>query len=90
MADTLVLLLDVRSEEEYAQGHIAGAINIPHSEILQSHQLPEDKSQVISVYCQMGGRAQTASQFLEAMGYDNVTNLGGISDLLEAGFELEK
>lgn len=71
-------LIDVRSQEEWNEGHINGAILIPHTEI--RHKISEvvpDKTRSIKVYCRSGGRASTALNTLKEMGYQNVDNLGG-------------
>lgn len=74
-------LLDVRSEAEYAGGHIPGAICIPDNEIntRAETELP-DKTQLILVYCRSGWRSQNAAAALAAMGYENVKDFGGILD----------
>ena len=75
------LIVDVRRADEYAQGHIPGAILIPNEEI--GTEEPEelaDKYQVILVYCRTGRRSKEASQKLADMGYVNVYEFGGIED----------
>ena len=71
------MLIDVRTAEEYRKGHIAGSVNIPLAQI-RYFQIP-NKSAPISVCCKGGGRAAQAKEILEARGYTNVTNIGGIS-----------
>lgn len=75
------VIVDVRRADEYAQGHIPGAILIPNEEIgtEQPEELP-DKYQVILVYCRTGRRSKEASQKLADMGYVNVYEFGGIED----------
>ena len=75
------IILDVRTPEEYASGHIPGAINIPNENI-DIRQLPElpDKDQMILVYCRSGNRSKQASEKLAALGYTNVVEFGGIRD----------
>lgn len=74
--------LDVRSAEEFAAGHLKGAINIPHTEItLQISTVVEDKSTPIALYCKSGRRAGIALEALKTLGYSNVTNHGGYEDL---------
>ena len=75
------VIVDVRRADEYAQGHIPGAILIPNEEIgtEQPEELP-DKNQVILVYCRTGRRSKEASQKLADMGYVNVYEFGGIVD----------
>lgn len=70
--------LDVRTTEEYATGHIEGAINIPHNEIAQRiAELDLDKATPIVLYCKSGRRAGIALETLTNMGYSQVTNEGG-------------
>lgn len=75
------VIVDVRRADEYAQGHIPGAILIPNEEIWteQPEQLP-DKNQIILVYCRTGRRSKEAAQKLADMGYVNVYEFGGIVD----------
>lgn len=79
------LLIDVRSPDEYAEKHAEGAINIPVGEL--DRRLAEveklaggDKKKPIVVYCAMGGRAAAAKKALVRAGYEQVTNVGGLSD----------
>lgn len=76
-----VVILDTRTEEEFAEGHIAGAICLSHDEILQKaeEKLP-DKSQLILVYCRSGRRSKLAAEDLCSLGYTNVKEFGGIID----------
>lgn len=75
------VIVDVRSQEEYNEGHIPGAIVIPNESIgtEQPKELP-DLNQVILVYCRSGNRSRQASQKLADMGYTNVYEFGGIKD----------
>jgi len=74
-------IVDARTEEEFAEGHIPGAILIPEYEITDRAQseLP-DKDQLILVYCRSGRRSKIASQALADLGYTNVKEFGGIID----------
>ena len=75
------ILLDVRTEEEYAKGHIPGAICISSDEIkAKANELLPDKEQMIYVYCRSGNRSKKAAQTLCSMGYTNITEIGGIID----------
>ena len=77
------ILIDVRSVQEYNEGHLKKAINIPHYEIIKSYQqfLP-DKNEKIIVYCQNGGRSKKVCRKLKKLGYKNVYNLfGGLDNL---------
>lgn len=75
------IILDVRRPDEYAEGHIPGAINVPNEEIgtAEIAELP-DKSQMILVYCRSGRRSKEASEKLVKLGYTNIVEFGGIQD----------
>ena len=75
------IILDARRPDEYAEGHIPGAINIPNEEIGTTDiaELP-DKSQMILVYCRSGRRSKEASEKLVKLGYTNIVEFGGILD----------
>ncbi len=75
------VIVDVRRADEYAKGHIPGAILIPNEEIGTEPpaELP-DKTQVILVYCRTGRRSKEAAGKLADMGYVNVYEFGGIED----------
>ena len=75
------IILDVRRPDEYAEGHIPGAINVPNEEIgtAEIAELP-DKSQLILVYCRSGRRSKEASKKLVKLGYTNIVEFGGILD----------
>ena len=75
------LLVDVRNPSEYDGGHIPGSRNFAMSRILREAEgeFP-DKSQPIFVYCQSGARSARAGKLLDLMGYESVTDLGGICD----------
>jgi rhodanese-related sulfurtransferase len=76
------LLIDARSPQEYAGGHIEGAVNIPHNVIAQTiHTKTSDKKRAIVVYCQSGGRSAMAVTALKRAGYALVEN-GGAIDML--------
>lgn len=78
-ADTI--WLDVRSTLEYKMGHLEGAIHLPHSDVSeQATVLLPDKDDEILVYCRSGNRADKALATLEAMGYSNAKNVGGLGD----------
>ena len=75
------IILDVRSREEYDQGHIPGAILIPDTEIeAKAADLLPDKDQLILVYCRSGRRSKLAAQSLADLGYTNILEFGGILD----------
>ena len=75
------IILDVRRPDEFAEGHIPGAINVPNEEIgaTEIAELP-DKSQLILVYCRSGRRSKEASKKLVKLGYTNIVEFGGIQD----------
>ena len=75
------IILDVRTQEEYDQGHIPGAVLIPNTEIEEraEEELP-DKDQLILVYCRSGNRSKQAAEVLEELGYTNIKEFGGIID----------
>ena len=79
--ETGYIILDVRRADEFAAGHIPGAINIPNESIGTDEilQLP-DKDQLILVYCRSGRRSKEASQKLVNLGYTNIIEFGGILD----------
>jgi rhodanese-related sulfurtransferase len=76
---TQVQLVDVRTREEYEEGHIPGARNIPHNEI-GLHPPTADKDEAIVLYCRSGARAKTAKRVLRNLGYSFVTNFGALWD----------
>ncbi|MFH2114290.1 MAG: rhodanese-like domain-containing protein, partial [Spirochaetota bacterium] len=73
-----VLLLDVRTQEEFNQGHIAGAILSPY-DALETMFREQEKSRPIVVYCRSGNRSSIAFKTLSRMGYTNVADFGGIN-----------
>ena len=75
------IIIDARTQEEYDQGHIPGAILIPEYEIADraEKELP-DKNQLILVYCRSGRRSKIAAEELVKLGYTNVKEFGGIID----------
>ena len=74
------LLVDVRNPSEYAGGHIPGSVNFAMSRILQeAEEAFPDKSRPMYVYCQSGARSARAGKLLDLMGYESVTDLGGIA-----------
>ena len=75
------IIIDARTQEEYDEGHIPGAIMIPEYEIAvrAEKELP-DKNQLILVYCRSGRRSKIAAEELIKLGYTNVKEFGGIID----------
>ena len=75
------IILDVRTQEEYDQGHIPGAILIPDTEIkAKAEDVLTDKEQMILVYCRSGRRSKLAAESLVELGYTNIKEFGGIID----------
>lgn len=77
--ETGFIVLDVRTQEEYDEAHIPGAVNIAN-ETIGTDEIPElpDKDQVLLVYCRSGRRSKEASEKLAALGYTHVLEFGGI------------
>ena len=75
------IIIDARTQEEYDQGHIPGAILIPEYEIADraESELP-DKDQLLLVYCRSGRRSKIAAEELVKLGYTNIKEFGGIID----------
>lgn len=70
------IIIDVRSPQEYREGHIGGAISIPEYEIKKEAQKKlKNKNETIVVYCSSGGRSKKAQKQLRKLGYQNVYNL---------------
>jgi phage shock protein E len=82
MLDNGALLIDVRSKEEFDEGHIDGALNIPWDKTdALKFAIGEDKQRQVVFYCRSGNRAGKARAELESMGYTNVFNATGFSAL---------
>ncbi len=80
----MAIWIDVRTREEYVQGHIEGSLLIPYEEIgARISRVTEDLDSDIRVYCRSGRRSEVAKDTLKAMGYRQVVNEGGFVDLLE-------
>ena len=80
-SQTGYIILDTRTQEEYDQGHIPGAILIPYDEILEKAEgILTDKNQLILVYCRSGRRSKIAAEDLVKLGYTNIREFGGIID----------
>ena len=75
------IILDVREQDEYAAGHIPGAILIPYTQIEEkADEMLPDKDQLILVYCRSGRRSKIAAEALVKLGYTNIKEFGGILD----------
>ncbi len=94
-AGTPQLILDVRSAEEYAEGHVPNAINISHEEIAanlkQIQMMSKDQSIPVVVYCRSGHRAGIALQTLKDNGFKNIKHLeGDMNGWRKAKLDVEK
>lgn len=76
-----VILLDVRTPEEYQEKHIPGSILVPDYELKDkiTAQVPDTKTKIV-VYCRSGRRSAASAKVLAELGYENVYDLGGIID----------
>ena len=75
------IILDTRTQEEYDEGHIPGAILIPYDEGLEKAEgVLTDKNQLILGYCRSGRRSKLAAEDLVKLGYTNIKEFGGIID----------
>lgn len=75
--------IDVRSAAEFQQGHLPGAVNIPHTDITSRiQQLTSDKNAQIQLYCRSGRRSGLAAAELKKLGYQHVVNAGAYQQLL--------
>ena len=73
------VLLDVRTVEEYRDGHIPGSRNVPLQSIGQVSDLISDRETPLYVYCRSGARSSQAVSLLRQMGYSKANNIGGIT-----------
>ena len=73
------VLLDVRTTQEYRDGHVPGSQNVPLQQLDNVEELAENKETALYVYCHSGMRSRQAVSLLQAMGYTNVHNIGGIA-----------
>ncbi|MEO1288674.1 MAG: rhodanese-like domain-containing protein [Chloroflexota bacterium] len=82
------LLIDVRTPQEFASGHIAGAINIPVDQIVNRlDEIPQNIAVV--VYCQSGNRSGRAASILSDNNYNDIYDLGGITRWRNAGYPVQ-
>ena len=73
------VLLDVRTPQEYREGHIPGSKNVPLQTIDKVTSIVENKDTALYVYCYSGARSRQATAMLQHIGYTNVQNIGGIA-----------
>ncbi|MEN2982113.1 MAG: rhodanese-like domain-containing protein [Thermus sp.] len=83
-----IVVVDVRTPAEFAQGHVPGAINLPVEAIAQwADRLPKDKP--VYLYCRSGNRSRQAAEYLKKKGYTNLYHVeGGVLAIERAGFSL--
>ena len=75
------IILDVRTQEEYLEGHIPGAVLLPLDEIEdKANAVLQEKDQLLLVYCRSGRRSKLAAEALVELGYTNIREFGGIID----------
>ena len=73
------VLLDVRTPQEYREGHIPNSVNLPLQSLGGGASVPAGKDAPLFVYCQSGARSRQAVSLLQNMGYVNVNNIGGMA-----------
>lgn len=74
-------IIDVRTPEEYAEGHVEGAINFPLTDLANGALPGQGRSTQITLYCHSGARSEVAKKILENNGYTQVKNGGGLRDM---------
>lgn len=79
-ADPSIVLLDVRTPDEFAEGHIPSAVNLDYRSIMSGIDEIASPNDKIFVYCRSGHRSLIAARYLEEIGFTQVTNIGGILD----------
>lgn len=77
------MIVDVRTPQEFSQGHLDNAVNFPLSN-LDKHVKDINKDQLIVLYCRSGNRSSQAYQYLQSQGFTNLHNAGGIEELQQA------
>ena len=86
-----ILYVDVRTPQEYAAGHVQGAINIPHDQMeARWPELAAHRDRPLVVYCRTGRRSGLALQVLQAQGFSQAVNGGGLDDLAAQGLPTER
>ncbi|MDH4199819.1 MAG: rhodanese-like domain-containing protein [Spirochaetia bacterium] len=81
-----IQLLDVRTPDEYATGHVPGAVLLPLDQVLAGESIPFDKNSEIYIICRSGSRSLKAAHYLENNGYKNVRSVdGGTMDWIVRG-----
>ncbi|WP_220272009.1 rhodanese-like domain-containing protein [Crenobacter cavernae] len=78
------LVVDVRTHEEYASGHVKGALSAPVDKVGDIvEQVAPDRGTPITLYCRSGRRSEQALQALQSRGYHKLENLGGLEDAVK-------
>jgi rhodanese-related sulfurtransferase len=77
-------LIDVRNPQEFLNGAVPGAINIPVGQLVQTGAAQLDKNKPVIAYCLSGGRSEQAVMILNAVGFKQTYNAGGINDFASA------
>ena len=78
MSENEYIIIDVRTKEEYDEGHVVDSVNIPYDEINEESNL--DKNKIIFVYCKSGNRSSIAFSKLDSLGF-NVYDLGAYDNI---------
>ena len=73
------ILVDVRTSQEYREGHIPGSKNVPLQQLDKISSVTDNKDAPMFVYCHSGARSRQAAVILQHIGYANVNNIGGIA-----------
>ena len=84
------VLLDVRTDEEFAAGHAPGAVHLPLARIEAGERPDIGKDRKVYVYCRTGRRAAVAVEILREDGFSDLTNIGGLGDWERAGGDVER
>lgn len=83
-------IYDVRTDEEYARDHVSSAKLLPLADIQAGKYPSEAKDSVIAIYCRSGNRSKEAKELLEKAGYNNIIDMGSISDTANYGLSITK
>ncbi|HET9174257.1 MAG TPA: rhodanese-like domain-containing protein [Candidatus Saccharimonadales bacterium] len=81
-------ILDVRTKQEYDQGHVDGALWFDVQKLIAGELPPVSKDEELVLYCRSGSRSQTAQGILESNGFTHVRNAGGIAAMATAGHRI--
>jgi phage shock protein E len=82
------LWIDVRTAEEFGQGHVPGAVNIPYEQIAgRIGEVTDDKEALVYLYCRSGRRSGIAKDALDRAGFSQVVNIGGFEDAMRKAVE---